>query len=182
MWITFSLFLHYPHILVLTMARAFWQYPICRGSIGPKWSRHRPPYINTQLTSITTVTTMAAAGRNIPLAPHMRPCAPHQCIKWMGNNSLRKQIQFLEGWGCIWPPKCSFVPAMIHCHIIGVFWGPCTPSTPQRIVSSCSASLPLPSRDVRAERKASYGVLGGHFCMQQPWWLWLCWSLLAVGG
>jgi hypothetical protein len=27
-------------------------------------------------TGVTTVTTMAAAGRNGPLAPHMRPCAP----------------------------------------------------------------------------------------------------------
>ncbi len=37
-------------------------------------------------TGITTTTTMAAAGRNGPLAPHMRPCAPHRCIKWMGCN------------------------------------------------------------------------------------------------
>jgi hypothetical protein len=27
-------------------------------------------------TGITTATTMAAAGRNSPLVPHMRPCAP----------------------------------------------------------------------------------------------------------
>jgi hypothetical protein len=29
---------------------------------------------------------MAATGGNGPLAPHMRPCAPRQCIKWMGDN------------------------------------------------------------------------------------------------
>ncbi len=28
-------------------------------------------------TGITTATTMATTGRNGPLAPHMRPCAPH---------------------------------------------------------------------------------------------------------
>jgi hypothetical protein len=27
-------------------------------------------------TGVTTATTVAAAGRNGPLAPHMRPCAP----------------------------------------------------------------------------------------------------------
>ncbi len=38
------------------------------------------------ITGITTATTMAAAGGNGPLAPHMRPCAPRQCVEWMGNN------------------------------------------------------------------------------------------------
>ncbi len=37
-------------------------------------------------TGVTTATTMAAAGGNGPLAPHMRPCALHQCFEWMGNN------------------------------------------------------------------------------------------------
>ncbi len=34
---------------------------------------------------------MAAAGRNGPLVPHMRPCAPRQRVEWMGDNppSLR---------------------------------------------------------------------------------------------
>jgi hypothetical protein len=42
-------------------------------------------------TGVTTATTMAAAGGNGPLVPHMRPGAPRQCIKWMGDNppSLR---------------------------------------------------------------------------------------------
>ncbi len=29
-------------------------------------------------TDVTTATTMAAANRNVPLAPHMRPCTPRQ--------------------------------------------------------------------------------------------------------
>jgi hypothetical protein len=40
-------------------------------------------------TGITTATTMAAASRNGPLAPHMWPCAPLQCFQWMGNNPPR---------------------------------------------------------------------------------------------
>jgi hypothetical protein len=37
-------------------------------------------------TGITTATTMTATGGNGPLAPHMRPCAPCQHVKWMGDN------------------------------------------------------------------------------------------------
>jgi hypothetical protein len=37
-------------------------------------------------TGVTTATTMAAAGRNGPLAPHMRPCALRRCVEWMGDN------------------------------------------------------------------------------------------------
>jgi hypothetical protein len=42
-------------------------------------------------TGITTATTMAAAGGNGPLAPHMRPCSPRRCVEWMGDDppSLR---------------------------------------------------------------------------------------------
>ncbi len=32
-------------------------------------------------TGVTTATTMAAAGGNGPLAPHMRPCAQRGCFK-----------------------------------------------------------------------------------------------------
>ncbi len=38
-------------------------------------------------SGITTATTMAAAGGNGPLAPHMRPGAPRRRVKWMGDNS-----------------------------------------------------------------------------------------------
>jgi hypothetical protein len=48
-------------------------------------------------TGNTTATTMAAAGRNGPLAPHMRPCAPRRCIKWMGNNPPSLRMYFLGG-------------------------------------------------------------------------------------
>ncbi len=37
-------------------------------------------------TGVTIATTMAAAGGNAPLAPHMRPCALRQRFKWMGDN------------------------------------------------------------------------------------------------
>ncbi len=47
-------------------------------------------------TGITTATTMAAAGGNGPLAPHMRPCAPCRRVKWMGDNPPSLQMYF---WG-----------------------------------------------------------------------------------
>ncbi len=37
-------------------------------------------------TGVTTATTMAAAGGNGPLAPHMRSCAPRRRVEWMGDN------------------------------------------------------------------------------------------------
>jgi hypothetical protein len=39
-------------------------------------------------TGVTTTTTMATAGRNGPVAPHMRPCTLRQHVEWMGNNPL----------------------------------------------------------------------------------------------
>jgi hypothetical protein len=47
-------------------------------------------------TDVTTATTMAAAGGNCPLAPHMRPCAPHQHFEWMDDNPPSLRMYF---WG-----------------------------------------------------------------------------------
>jgi hypothetical protein len=48
-------------------------------------------------TGITTATTMAAAGGNGPLAPHMRPCAPRRCFELLDDNPPSKQMYFLGG-------------------------------------------------------------------------------------
>ncbi len=56
--------------------------------------------LSTNTSGVTTATTMAAAGRNCPLAPHMRPCAPHRHVKWMGDNSPSKWVYF---WGVYGP-------------------------------------------------------------------------------
>ncbi len=48
-------------------------------------------------TGVTTTTTMATAGRNGPLAPHMRPCALRRCVKWMGNNPPSLRMYSLGG-------------------------------------------------------------------------------------
>jgi hypothetical protein len=40
---------------------------------------------------------MAAAGRNHPLAPHMRPCTLRQCIEWMGDNTPSLWMYYLGG-------------------------------------------------------------------------------------
>jgi hypothetical protein len=47
-------------------------------------------------TGVTTATTMAAAGGNGPLVPHMRPGAPRRCVEWMGDNRPSLQMYF---WG-----------------------------------------------------------------------------------
>jgi hypothetical protein len=50
---------------------------------------------------------MAAAGRNGPLAPHMRPCAPRRRFKWMGDNPPSLRIYSLGGLRVLWPSKRS---------------------------------------------------------------------------
>ncbi len=53
-------------------------------------------------TGITTATTMAAVGRNGPLAPHMRPCALRQCFEWMDDNPTSLWMYFGGGlWVCM---------------------------------------------------------------------------------
>ena len=51
----------------------------------------------------TTITTMAAAGGNGPLAPHMRPFVPCQCIRLVEDNPPSKRMHFLPGLGGVYP-------------------------------------------------------------------------------
>ncbi len=108
-------------------------------------------------------------GGNGPQASHMMPCAPCRCAIWMGDNPQASKYNFSGSWGCVWPLKCSFVLAMMHCHNIRVFWGPYTPSTPPKIISAWLGGCGPSIQRVGAECKASCGVLGGHFCQWQPW-------------
>ncbi len=134
------------------------------------FSLHLSVALAQDTTGVTTATTMAAAGRNGPLAPHMRPCTSRQRFKWMGDNPPSLQMFFWGGgWGCLWPSKRSFVPAMMHRHNIGVFWGPYTPSTAAKITSACLGGYRPSIRHVCAQRKASCGALGGHYCRQRQW-------------
>ncbi len=48
------------------------------------------------ITGVTTATTMAAAGGNGPLVPHMRPGAPRRRVEWMDNNPPSLRMYF---WG-----------------------------------------------------------------------------------
>jgi hypothetical protein len=70
-------------------------------------------------TGITTTTTMAAAGRNAPLAPHMRSCAQRRHVEWMGDNPLSLRMYFLGGLRVFMALKAF--PAMMHRRKIGVF-------------------------------------------------------------
>ncbi len=130
-------------------------------------------------TGITTATTMAAAGRNGSLSPHVRPCAPCWRFEWIGYNPWASRCHLGGGWGCVWPSKCSFVLVMMNCHNIGVFWGPHTPLTAPKITSACSGGCCLSIHCAGAERKASCGALGGHFCW---WWSWLAMVVLVNVG
>ncbi len=58
-------------------------------------------------TGITTTTTMAAAGRNGPLAPHMRPGAPRQHVECMGDNPPSLGMYFLGGVKGVYGPQSA---------------------------------------------------------------------------
>ncbi len=51
----------------------------------------------------------------------------------------------------------------------GVFWGPYTPTTPPKTISTYSGGCRLSIWHVRVGRNASCGALGGHFCRRRPW-------------
>ena len=82
-------------------------------------------------TGVTTATTMAVAGGNAPLAPHMRSCAQHRRVKWIGNDPPSLRMYFLGGLRMFMALKLLL--AMMHHRKIGVFWGPCTPQQPPKL-------------------------------------------------
>jgi hypothetical protein len=63
-----------------------------------------------------TTITMAASGRNIPIAPHRRPSISRQHVGLIGDNPLNKRVWFLRGWEGLWPSKHSFIMGMMQCH------------------------------------------------------------------
>jgi hypothetical protein len=60
-------------------------------------SLHFSVALGQNTTGFTTATTIAAAGGNSLLAPHMRPCTPRRCFEWMGDNSPSLQMYFMGG-------------------------------------------------------------------------------------
>jgi hypothetical protein len=91
--------------------------------------------------------TMADAGGNGPLAPQMRPCAPHQRLCWIGEDPLLSKQKFIfEGWGGVSPQNTrmycdntslpeqrsalrAIPPLTPHPpKIISTCWGGCRPS------------------------------------------------------
>ncbi len=112
---------------------------------------------------------MAAAGGNGPQAPHMRPCTPRQRREWMGDNPPSLRMYFMGGLRVFMALKALLCSGNDASPQHGVFWGPYTPSTAARITSTCLGGCRPSIRRGCAERKASCGALGGHFCQRRPW-------------
>ncbi len=118
---------------------------------------------------------------------HNHGRAPHEALhtspthRTDGQQPSKLADVFLGGeWGCVWPSKCSFVPAMMHHHNIGVFWGPYTSSTAPKIISPCLGGCQPFIRRIGLERNASCGALGAIFCRRRPWSAMVV--LFDVGG
>jgi hypothetical protein len=128
-------------------------------------------------TGITTAITMAAAGGNAPLAPHMRSCAQRRRVEWMGNNPLSLRMYFWGGVeGVYGPQSASGDDALPQNHsVLGAMQTPTAP----KIISACSGGYRPSIWRVSVERKVSCGGLGGHFCRRGPWSAMV---VMVVGG
>ncbi len=124
-------------------------------------------------------------GRNGSLVPHLRPCAPRQCFEWMGNNPLSLQMYFLGGLRVCMALKvllCSGNDASPQHR--SIFEAHTHPQQPQKlyplawgVVAHPFNALAWSTRPhVGHQGAISISASGGHGL------LWLCWSMLAIGG
>ncbi len=127
-------------------------------------------------TGVTTATTMAAAGGNAPLAPHMRYCAQRRCFEWIGDDPPSLRMYFLGGLRVFCPQSASGDDASPQNW--SVLRAMHTPTAP-KIISACSGGYCPSIRRVGAERKITCGVLGGHFRRRRPWSAMV---VMVVGG
>ncbi len=118
---------------------------------------------------ITTATTMAAAGRNAPYYPTWGLALRADASNGWATTLQACGCKFWGDWGCVWPSKRSFVPGIMRCHKIRVFWGPCTPSTAPKIISACSRGCWPSIHCIGSEHKATCGSLGGPVHRRRPW-------------
>ncbi len=113
------------------------------------------------------------------------PCAPHEALRflllrWMdGQQPPKLGDIFLGGVEVCMALKTLQCCGNVHCQNKGALWGPCTYSTTQKKISACLGGCHPSIQSVSAERKASCGVLGGHFCWRWPW-LWRLWRQLCL--
>jgi hypothetical protein len=118
-------------------------------------------------TGVTTATTMAAAGGNGPLAPHMRPCAPRRRVKWMGDNPPSLRMYCWGGVeGVYGPQSASGDDASPQNR--SVLRAMHTPTAPKSI-SACLGGYRPSIQSVGAEQKVLSGALGGYFRRRQLW-------------
>jgi hypothetical protein len=213
MWITFSLFLQYSYISASVQCencshndKSFPSIPNMPGSIGPRWFELRLPYnsgsVHTTISNvwiiisftiysnsyknwlqITSFSVFIESFSSLITKHNWR----HNRHLWMGRlqHPTLADVILGGGWGCVLPSKLSYVPVMMNCHNIAVFWGPYTPLTAPKITSACSGGCCLSIHCTGAERKASCGALGHHFCWWRSWLAMVvlvdvgCWRLMS---
>ncbi len=114
-----------------------------------------------------------------PSAPHKALCPT--LMRQMDGWHPPKLANWIlgGGWGCDGPQSASLFRWWCITTTLELFWGPCTPSTPPKIIFICSGGCWPSIQCGGVERKASCGALGGHFCWQ---WPWLVMIVLVVVG
>ncbi len=112
-------------------------------------------------TGVTTATTMAAAGGNGPLAPHMRPCAPRQRVGWMGDNLLSLRMYSLGGLRVYMDLKAllcsSNDESPQHWHVLRAIN---TLNSPKKYIRLFGGLSPIHSMHRRGEQGLMWGARG----------------------
>jgi hypothetical protein len=125
---------------------------------------------------------MAAAGRNGPLAPHMRPCAPRQRVEWMGDNPPSLQMYSLRRLRVFMALKvllCSGDDELPqHWSVLRAIN---TLNSPKNYICKLGGLSPIHLMHWRGVQGLMWGARGP-FPLAADGWLWLCWLMLAVGG
>jgi hypothetical protein len=112
-------------------------------------------------TGVTTATAMAAAGRNGPLVPHMRPGAPRQRIEWMDDNPPSLWMYFLGGSRVFMDLKALLCSgddeSPQHCNVLGTIN---TLNSPKSYIRLLGVLLPIHLTRWRRVKGLVWGTRG----------------------
>ncbi len=106
---------------------------------------------------------MTAAGRNAPLAPHMRPLLHPDALNGWVITPRASWHNFWGCWGFYEPQNTLMLWQFMIARAMERFEGHKHPQRPQKMHPQALRGYHLSIRCIGTERRASCGALGGHF-------------------
>ncbi len=134
-------------------------------------------------TGVTSATTMATAGGNVPLAPNMRPCTSRRRFEWMGYNPPSLWMCFLGGLRVFMALKvllCSGDDASPqHRSVLRAIH---TLNSRKNYIRLLRGLLPIHLMCLHGAQGLMWGTRGAFLPVVAMVSYKLGWSMLAVGG